>query len=1101
MNLSKPKTWYFFAILIIGTATIFFQFASASKGEELSRTKIVWSSKEINTILAKEDSFIIQEEFTSDADLENVDLFIVPELRPFIKVIPNSFTNISAGAKNKVNIYFSAGPSDLVDTYDGTIHVRSHDKTYSQPLKVSVGVCESYGCEKLFKQTDIVIDSITGDLVINNQLLIVFKTDVSRENIESKMASLNLKIVGYLHGLNLFQVEASSMLNIEEMYQLLNLLTSDSDVEGASLNRIYSMNLTPSTGKDPEWFSDKFYGTNDVWDEKTPAGNNWGLEAIQAPSAWNLTTGSSEIKIGIVDGGFYASHPDLLIPESNLFDGNPFNSSLPRYLAPESDPDYQSHNNHGTHVAGIIGALSNNDQGITGIMWKKDLIGYRTSFTDLDIALGIQWLAAEGTKVINLSLGKDHGFCGVGHIEDCPNDSNISDKIGYEITKSFWTATAKTLFSVYPNLLIIQSAGNDGIDAKWNRLFASIEDIELRKRILIVGNISNIQNCPNDCFYTLSSDSNFGDRVNIAAPGDYILSTIAYEPYYESMGGTSMAAPYVTGVSGLILSEAQEKNIPITPAEIKNLIIEGAELDNKVVHSPKCEAENNLLACHNIPMLNAFYSVALVSPPAPVTVSEPTNIVSDSLTLSWSKNIDPDFESYRIYRATRPNADLTNSILVANITNQNSITFTDNDMQADTAYYYKIYIFDKANLSSASNEVSATTLPSQTPNNTIWPMFRYNSEGNSKTNFNGIEQPSLKWSKTYLGTLGNDSVVGSDGTLYLHASNEAGINEIVAINPVNGEYKWRVATEGFKLNTYTPAIGRDGTIYAGGKKVYAINPNGTVKWVFSDSEQEINNSSPVLDSDGTIYILSVKDLFAINPDGSLKWKINIAYQNQSFLYNGINIADNKVYVHGVNYYGYYTNFLSAFDLDGHLLWNFDFDDRYLIRSVTISANGNAYVITDKFIPNNFISSELFVINSDGSQKWKLAMPGPAASIANLSFDSSNNVYLGLTPAFLYPHINLVSINPDGVIRWAKSILEIDCVGAVDKDNNIYVTATEIIESPLEVHELGYLYSFSQSGNMNWKIYLGERHSGCPVLSNNQTIYTTTYNRIDAVEQY
>ncbi len=90
------------------------------------------------------------------------------------------------------------------------------------------------------------------------------------------------------------------------------------------------------------------------WDEEHPGGANWAWEFIKLPTAWNITNGSKDVKIGVVDLGFDIKHEDL---KDNI----------------DSSISIQSVDEHGTHVTGIIGAKGNNSIGISGVMWDADL--------------------------------------------------------------------------------------------------------------------------------------------------------------------------------------------------------------------------------------------------------------------------------------------------------------------------------------------------------------------------------------------------------------------------------------------------------------------------------------------------------------------------------------------------------------------------------------------------------------------------------------------------------------------------------------------------------------------------------------------------------
>lgn len=146
---------------------------------------------------------------------------------------------------------------------------------------------------------------------------------------------------------------------------------------------------TPS--KYYEWESDGVLGSplgSPVWDESNPRGRNWRLETIRAPGAWSLLGEKihNPVKVGIIDAGFRIGHEDLSIPIGNTkapLDGK----FLPTASDYSIDPDGIDRKrekaigaqNHGTHVAGIIGATGDNGIGLTGVMFEGTPLVYRYS--------------------------------------------------------------------------------------------------------------------------------------------------------------------------------------------------------------------------------------------------------------------------------------------------------------------------------------------------------------------------------------------------------------------------------------------------------------------------------------------------------------------------------------------------------------------------------------------------------------------------------------------------------------------------------------------------------------------------------------------------
>jgi serine protease len=234
----------------------------------------------------------------------------------------------------------------------------------------------------------------------------------------------------------------------------------------------------------------------------------WDKWVMYADLIWDVTFGSSDIVVAVCDEGVDYLHPDLR---------DNFNASFLGYdfVDLDSDPYPDSiGESHGTHVAGIIGAVINNGIGIAG--WSRvTLLSVRVLSeagfgSDYDVAEGIRWAADNGAKIINLSLG------GYGA------SSVLSDAVEYA-----WNN----------GVLLFAATGNDGI----NDIYYPAEFDEC----IAVGAL--------DQDNTLANFSNYGPKQELVCPGVSILSTVN-DSSYAVYNGTSMACPQASGVAALILS-------------------------------------------------------------------------------------------------------------------------------------------------------------------------------------------------------------------------------------------------------------------------------------------------------------------------------------------------------------------------------------------------------------------------------------------------------------------------------------------------------------------------------------------------------------------
>ena len=243
-----------------------------------------------------------------------------------------------------------------------------------------------------------------------------------------------------------------------------------------------------------------------IQDAKQKAG--WSVTAFDLPDAWTRSRGEG-VKIAVIDTGADLDHPDL---KKNLLPG--FN-----VLDPSSMP--WDDNQHGTHVAGIIVA-ENNDIGMVGVAPDAKVMPVKVldrsgNGTISSVAAGIRWAADNGADLICMSLGSPN------HTQE------VREAIQYAATK---------------NVVCFVAAGNSG-------LTKSVFYPANYPETIAIGSIDENLN--------RSSFSNTGDNLDFMCPGGKIFSTVP-DNWYAVLSGTSMAAPFATGVAALVLSYSRSMN-------------------------------------------------------------------------------------------------------------------------------------------------------------------------------------------------------------------------------------------------------------------------------------------------------------------------------------------------------------------------------------------------------------------------------------------------------------------------------------------------------------------------------------------------------------
>jgi len=247
----------------------------------------------------------------------------------------------------------------------------------------------------------------------------------------------------------------------------------------------------------------------------------WALTKIQAPDAWQITSGNQNILIAILDSGIDQTHIDLagkVIANINF----------------AQSPTADDVSGHGTHIAGIIGAIANNGTGIAGLVYNSSLMNVKVAsdigFCNAEaVAKGIIWAVDNGAKVINMSLTFAK-----------PNQA-LEDAVNYA-----WGKGA----------VLVCAAGNDGGSTPvYPAFYANCLTVTSTNSDDLLGQLAN-----------------HGDWVDVAAPGVNIYSTLPRNSFgYGS--GTSMAAAYVSGVAGLLFSVVSDTNgNGLLNDEVRNII-------------------------------------------------------------------------------------------------------------------------------------------------------------------------------------------------------------------------------------------------------------------------------------------------------------------------------------------------------------------------------------------------------------------------------------------------------------------------------------------------------------------------------------------------
>ena len=299
---------------------------------------------------------------------------------------------------------------------------------------------------------------------------------------------------------------------------------------------------------------------------------------IRAPEAWKRQSASPNITVAVIDGGIDVEHPDLVnniwsnqneIPENGIDDDkNGFIDDLNGWNFVENTPSVIP-SEHGTHVAGIIGAEGNNNIGVSGLTWdvnmmSLDIFGDKTKYDSEDLFDAIHYAVDNGADVINMSIGYTVPFATLERFKQLSPDlyRGYIDALNYAVDRG---------------VTLITSAGNDNSDDLNSLSLPAAFATEVPGFISVAAITDE---------GSITDYSNFGSQVSVAAPGGSsisnktkIISTLPRDKgLYGGMPGTSMAAPIVSGAVALML----EKNKKLLPEDILWILDETSTKDQSL---------------------------------------------------------------------------------------------------------------------------------------------------------------------------------------------------------------------------------------------------------------------------------------------------------------------------------------------------------------------------------------------------------------------------------------------------------------------------------------------------------------------------------------
>lgn len=341
---------------------------------------------------------------------------------------------------------------------------------------------------------------------VPDQILVKFKSAASAPFVEATIAAYQAKQIRRIPKIEVFLLQIPKELTVEEM---LYVLRKNPYIEFAEPNYKAYLAVTPNDTLF-RWQYALHNSGQEIGDSpESPKGTP--NADIKAPSAWEETKGDGEVVIAVIDTGVDMEHPDL---ENQIYsNGRDFVND---------DDDATDDQGHGTFVAGIAAAETNNNKGVAGVAWNCKILPIKAIDEEGEgtyewIEQAIIWAADYGADVINLSLG--------GPVPSQSLEAALNHAFSRDI-------------------VIIAAAGNEGAEVLYPAAYDGY------------------------CLAVAATDyddvrldwSNFGPEVDVAAPGERVVGPVPtwlwgpdYIPY-GFWGGTSMSTPHVAGLAALIKS-------------------------------------------------------------------------------------------------------------------------------------------------------------------------------------------------------------------------------------------------------------------------------------------------------------------------------------------------------------------------------------------------------------------------------------------------------------------------------------------------------------------------------------------------------------------
>lgn len=406
---SRLITWLIPILLCLGLASC--------GGGNSGAKRVVWNPGVLQVTVLQGSSQLSSIQLTVSKRVDDASLFVVPEIAGLLTVSLLGQTVLNPGETISVPMEFSVPATTAPGLYEGTVQVLSGTRTVPATLKVQIQVVQGSSDQVVNQVTDPSPDRIgrtsNGQFLVRDELVVALDRNIAdpQTRIRDVAGQSGAVIIGSIPELLIYQLRIVGA-DVSSLPAYAASIRALAGVESVSRHFLSYPSAFPNDTISSDWST------------VTAGGLNRHLEFINAPAAWDVTTGDASIRVAVIDVPIDDGHPDL----------PGIRSDAPRVVFNTRTANNNTNFavSHGTIVAGTICARGNNGFGVTGVSWRCTLDHYSVAVSYVDIltnllkprvwcdengwslckplvsavkvAKGMSSAVANGARIVNMSL-------------------------------------------------------------------------------------------------------------------------------------------------------------------------------------------------------------------------------------------------------------------------------------------------------------------------------------------------------------------------------------------------------------------------------------------------------------------------------------------------------------------------------------------------------------------------------------------------------------------------------------------------------------------------------------------------------------------------